>query len=143
MAKRPNKRKTEHKDNGDGRDARGRFLPGRKPENGFDKRPQDAGHHGPIVTNILRRRLKDKLTDVGWARTIAKKFGIDALGMGGKELADLLADTMINHAIKGKSQYMTEVINRVEGKVPDRIAGVEGEPLIKIIKVDAKTAERI
>lgn len=40
---------------------------------------------------------------------------------GGKQVADLVVEGLLKGAIKGDVRHQTEVWNRVEGKVPDRL----------------------
>ena len=43
-------------------------------------------------------------------------------------MADLLAEAIVKEALKGKFAFAREVLDRTEGKVPDRVAGPEGGP---------------
>jgi hypothetical protein len=55
--------------------------------------------------------------------------------LGGKELpegmcvADLLALVIVKQAIRGKFAFVREVLERMDGKVPDRSAGHDGGPI--------------
>jgi hypothetical protein len=41
---------------------------------------------------------------------------------GGKKVADLLAETIIERAVDGDYRFAELVMNRVEGKVPNKVA---------------------
>ena len=47
----------------------------------------------------------------------------------GKCVADFVVETIAREAIAGKFPFAKEVFDRIEGKVPDRIAGHDGGPL--------------
>jgi hypothetical protein len=49
----------------------------------------------------------------------------------GRQVADLLMEALLKGALKGDVRHIQEVYNRVEGKVPDRIAGPDGGPLFR------------
>jgi len=46
---------------------------------------------------------------------------------GGVTLADVIVDVAIKEAAKGDFRYFKEIIDRMDGKVPDRIELAEGE----------------
>jgi Family of unknown function (DUF5681) len=57
---------------------------------------------------------------------------------GGKQVADLVAEALLKGALKGEIRHLQELLNRIEGKVPDRhtVAGPDGGPVrIQIIEV--------
>lgn len=57
----------------------------------------------------------------------------------GREVADLLAEVILSRALKGDMRAVELLWNRIEGKVPDRIAGPDGEDLtIRIAWPDDK-----
>ena len=47
---------------------------------------------------------------------------------GGRSVADLLALTIVKEALEGKFPFAKEILDRTEGKVPDRVAWTEGRP---------------
>ena len=47
-------------------------------------------------------------------------------------VADLLALTIVGEALKGKFPFAKEILDRTEGKVPDRVAGPEGGPTMDL-----------
>ena len=51
---------------------------------------------------------------------------------GGRSVADLLAEAIVREALKGKFAFAKEVLDRTEGKVPDRVAGPEGGPTMDL-----------
>lgn len=50
-------------------------------------------------------------------------------GLEGKDLYEAMAKVGVKKALLGDFKFWQEVINRVEGKVPDRLSGPDGEPL--------------
>lgn len=48
------------------------------------------------------------------------------------EIADALVKTALKHALKGDHRFFKEILDRVEGKVADRVqhSGAEGGPMI-------------
>jgi len=47
-------------------------------------------------------------------------------------VADLLAEAIVEQALKGKFAFVRDNLDRTEGKVSDRIAGPDGGPLIDL-----------
>lgn len=46
-----------------------------------------------------------------------------------KSYAALLAKVAVNKALQGSFPHLKEIIDRTEGKVPDRLAGADGGPV--------------
>lgn len=58
----------------------------------------------------------------------------------GKQVADLVAEALIKGARRGDIRHLQELLNRVEGKVPDKhmVTGADGGVLkIKVVYSDA------
>lgn len=54
----------------------------------------------------------------------------------GKRAADMLGEALLKHALKGDIRHIQEVLNRTEGKVPDRmIADVTSREPIRFVEV--------
>lgn len=53
--------------------------------------------------------------------------------------AKLLAEVARKHAAKGDFRFWQEIVNRIDGKVPDRIAGADGGP----VQVTHKLSQRM
>lgn len=47
----------------------------------------------------------------------------------GKQVADLLAEVILRQALKGDHRFVTTLLERVEGKVPNKIAVEPPKPL--------------
>jgi hypothetical protein len=54
----------------------------------------------------------------------------------GQCAADVLALAFVREACEGKFPFAKEIIDRTEGKVPDRLAGHDGGPLLDLSKLD-------
>ncbi len=94
------------------RDKSGRFAPGNKfgAENHF--KPGNPGRPKGTITSRLAELLESELP-----------------GQDGKTLADAVARVVVQEAVKGNAKFVQMLMDRVEGKVPDRIAGPKGEPI--------------
>jgi hypothetical protein len=58
----------------------------------------------------------------------------------GKQIADMLSEMWLKGALQGDFRFLKEILDRTEGKVPDRIAGHDGgnptvEHLVKVVRV--------
>lgn len=49
---------------------------------------------------------------------------------GGRIAAEALVEAMVAHAIKGNASYMKEIMERIEGKVADKIQSVNVDRVI-------------
>lgn len=58
---------------------------------------------------------------------------------GGQQVADLVAESIVKQAISGNAPLIKELLDRTEGKVPDRLAGPDGETLTITLKWDDAT----
>jgi hypothetical protein len=62
-----------------------------------------------------------------WARIRRELMALETEGEGkGKERADLIALQFVKDAMNGRWQQVQELINREEGKIPDRLANADG-----------------
>ena len=51
----------------------------------------------------------------------------------GEKLADALVRVAVDRALKGDFRFWSEILNRVDGKVPNRIADAEGSSLTFVL----------
>ncbi|HPP29052.1 MAG TPA: DUF5681 domain-containing protein [Phycisphaerae bacterium] len=51
-------------------------------------------------------------------------------GIDGKDLYEALAKAGLSKALKGDHKFWSEILERIDGKVPDRIADADGQPLV-------------
>lgn len=49
---------------------------------------------------------------------------------GGRDVADAIASVIVAQALKGDYRFVRELMDRTEGKVPDRFAGFDGGPIV-------------
>ncbi len=96
-------------------DANGKFAKGNIYS--FAKRPENRNLNGRpkgrSMQDALRKLLEDEVT--------------------GEKLCDALVKTAIDRALKGDFRFWQELINRIDGKVPNRIADAEGSSLTFIL----------
>ena len=59
----------------------------------------------------------------------------------GKQLVDALVMTAIKKALKGDHRFWTSILERLDGKVADRLAGADGEGLTVILERFAKSKD--
>ena len=78
-------------------------------------KPFKPGESGNPAGRAKGTSLSDKLRDI-----IEKNEG---------EVADALVRAAVKAALKGDFRFWQEIINRVEGKVADRVAGPDGNDL--------------
>lgn len=89
------------------------------------------------LTAILRRESLKAVASNPRFKRIAEKLGIpdpENLSVG-----ELIVLATIVHAVRGQAKLIGDLWNRLDGKVPDRIAGHDGGPL----QVDQQTTARI
>jgi hypothetical protein len=81
----------------------------------------------PSLTAILRRESLKRVSQNEKFRKIAENLGIDNV----EELTvgELIVVVTIAHAMLGQAPLLNSIWNRLDGKVPDRIAGHDGGPL--------------
>jgi hypothetical protein len=97
------------------RDGKGRFLSGNRYEiqKGEVKNPKGAPR-GKRITTLIEEALEGEL--------------------GGRNVAEILAEQILKQALSGNYQFVREVLERVEGKVADRITGDSDGGLTVIFK---------
>ncbi len=61
---------------------------------------------------------------------------LDSEAKPGLPFAEQLAKAMVTEACKGKFPFAKEILDRLEGKVPDRIAGADGDALTITLRWD-------
>jgi hypothetical protein len=92
-------------------DSNGKFAKGNQYS--FANRPENANRKGrpkgSSMQDALRSMLEDELT--------------------GEQLCNALVKSAIDRALKGDFRFWQEIINRIDGKVPNRIADAEGSSL--------------
>jgi hypothetical protein len=86
-----------------------------------DNRPNGHRPKGSLgIWNRIRKQLLEKIQQEGEHK--------------GKELADLVAKSFVRDLLKGKWPQTKELLDREEGKVPDRIANADGGELKIIVE---------
>ena len=60
----------------------------------------------------------------------------------GEGLADALVRAAVDRALKGDFRFWQEIINRIDGKVPQQIDGVEGSSLTFVIDEAVQSLSR-
>lgn len=86
------------------------FRPGQSGNPGG--RPKSAG-----LVDRLRKALDQELTD----RRTGKPTG--------RTVADVLVDVMVKQALAGDFRFVNLVLERLEGKVPDRVVTTQEQDL--------------
>ena len=96
-------------------DEKGKFAKGNQFS--FKNRPENVNRSGRpkgrSMQDALRKLLEDEVT--------------------GEKLCDALVKSAIDRALKGDFRFWQEIINRIDGKVPNRIADAEGSSLTFIL----------
>jgi hypothetical protein len=59
----------------------------------------------------------------------------------GKAIAEIIAEVIVREALKGDYRFVKEIMERIDGKVPDRLTGDDGEGLTVIFKRAIEDAE--
>jgi len=113
------------------RDAHGRIVAGSGPLNPKGRLPE------PTLTELVRTRLKELAVEVPFAREQCERLERDA---STSTVAEVLVDLILMAAFGGKVELVRELWARLEGKVPDRIAGPDGEALPLSLVVQRITA---
>ena len=105
-------------------DENGKFAKGNSFS--FAKRPEAANRKGRpkgrSLQDHLRKILEDEVT--------------------GEQLCDALVKVAIEHALKGDFKFWHEIIERIDGKVPNRIADAEGSSLTFVLNEAVQSLER-
>ena len=108
----------------DDRDGKGRFNVGNSYS--FAHRPEAANRKGRPKGRSLQDNLRAMLDD--------KETG--------EGLADALVRAAVDRALKGDFRFWQEIINRIDGKVPQQIDGVEGSSLPFVIDEAVQSLSR-
>ena len=104
-------------------DEKGKFAKGNQFS--FKNRPENVNRSGRpkgrSMQDALRKLLEDEVT--------------------GEKLCDALVKSAIDRALKGDFRFWQEIINRIDGKVPNRIADADGSSLTFLLEeaVQSKT----
>src|SRR4051812_25425473 len=93
------------------------------------KRPPMASRFRPGQSGNPRGRRKGESLTSRIADVLARETIGGRRIPGGRCVADLLAEVIVKQALKGKFPFVRAVLERIDGKVPDRIAGHDGGPL--------------
>lgn len=97
-------------------DNNGKFAKGNKYS--FANRPENANRigrpKGRSMQDALRTMLEDEIT--------------------GEQLCDALVRSAIDKALEGDFRFWQEIINRIDGKVPNRIADADGSSLTFLLE---------
>ncbi len=86
----------------------------------------DGAVPGRTLTQILQSRLNVRADFVPYIKRLCKKYGVNPQN---STVADILVEVWIEAAIKRSPVFFMEMLNRVEGKVPERLAGHDGGPI--------------
>ena len=97
------------------RDNKGRFLAGNQYEiqKGEVKNPKGAPK-GRRITTLIEEALDRE--------------------EGGRKVAEILAEQILKQALSGNYQFVREILERIEGKVADRITGDSDGGLTVVFK---------
>jgi len=97
------------------RDNKGRFLSGNQYEikKGEVKNPKGAPR-GKRITTLIEEALEKE--------------------HGGRKVAEVLAEQILKQALSGNYQFVREILERIEGKVADRITGDSDGGLTVVFK---------
>ena len=104
-------------------DDRGKFAKGNQYS--FASRPENRNlkgrPKGRSMQDALRTMLEDEVT--------------------GEKLCDALVKSAIDRALKGDFRFWQEIFNRIDGKVPNRIADAEGSSLTFLVQEAVQSKE--
>ena len=116
---------------------------GRKFRSGVNWTGNRCGHPrtSRSLTHQLRDVLEEKAASVPIAKTVAEAHGLDPRKV---TVARVISVNHVGHVFDGKSGYMAELWNRIEGKQAavirierdDHFAGMSDEDLVAIAKGD-------
>ena len=96
-------------------DERGKFAKGNKYS--FKNKPENMNLNGRPKGRGLQDHLRSMLEDEET----------------GGQLCDALVKAAVDRALKGDFRFWQEIINRIDGKVPNRIADADGSSLTFIL----------
>tara|TARA_R100000655_G_scaffold33513_1_gene65937 strand:- start:2673 stop:3017 length:345 start_codon:yes stop_codon:yes gene_type:complete len=96
-------------------DENGKFAKGNK--HSFANRPQAINKKGRPKGRSIQDHLRKIIEDE----------------VSGEQLCDALVKVAIEHALKGDFKFWHEIIERIDGKVPNRIADAEGSSLTFVL----------
>jgi hypothetical protein len=73
-----------------------------------------------------------------WERLLAllEKREINGKPLGNRQVADLIAEAILKGILKGNSRLIINFLDRTEGKVPDRVAGANGDAIEHVHRVE-------
>ena len=97
-------------------DDRGKFAKGNKFS--FAKNPDHINPNGRPKGRSMQDSLRSMLEDE----------------MTGQQLCDALVKVAIDRALKGDFRFWQELLNRIDGKVPNRIADADGSSLTFLLE---------
>ena len=97
------------------RDSEGKFIQGNEYQikKGEVKNPKGAPR-GKRITTLIEEALEKE--------------------HGGRKVAEILAEQILKQALSGNYQFVREILERIEGKVADRITGDSDGGLTVIFK---------
>ena len=105
-------------------DENGKFAKGNKYN--FRHRPENRWKEGRPKGRSLKDHLMKLLND----------------SEQGEKLADALVKVAVDRALKGDFRFWSEIFDRVDGKVPNRIADAEGSSLTFILSEAVQSAQQ-
>tara|TARA_R110002074_G_scaffold3332_5_gene17822 strand:+ start:3242 stop:3589 length:348 start_codon:yes stop_codon:yes gene_type:complete len=104
-------------------DEKGKFAKGNQFS--FKNRPENVNRSGRpkgrSMQDALRTMLEDEVT--------------------GEQLCDSLVRCAIEKALEGDFRFWQEIFNRIDGKVPNRIADAEGSSLTFLVQEAVQSKE--
>ena len=102
----------------------GKFAKGNQYS--FANRPENCFRGGRPKGRSLQDQLRKMLNDEE----------------SGEKLADALVRVAVDRALKGDFRFWAEILNRVDGKVPNRLADAEGASLTFILDEAVQSVNR-
>jgi hypothetical protein len=105
-------------------DEKGKFAKGNSFS--FANRPEARNLNGRPKGRSLQDHLRDLIEDE----------------VTGEKLCDALVKSAIDRALKGDFRYWQEIMNRIDGKVPNRFADAEGGSLTFILDEAVQSATK-
>ena len=107
------------------KDSKGKFIEGNKYS--FKHRPENANRKGRPKGRSLQDHLRKMLEEEET----------------GEKLCDALIASAVDRALKGDFKFWKEIIDRIDGKVPNinKIAGADGGSLTFILDEAVQSTE--
>ena len=96
-----------------------------------------------MISRVRKHMDTTLAREVPWCVKKAKELGLDL--SGGVTVGDVVARALPYYAAKGQGQMMRELLDRIDGKVPDTtlVGGLDGGPLEMFVGMDEGQLRRI